>query len=176
MELEKSNATYNRKRHKIYLILTLIPVIVTAIMIFCFSAQTGEESSKTSGKVVEKVVEIVKPDIEELPELEREEWINKLQHWVRKTAHFLEYTMFGFFLLLHIRVRGDKHAAWWAVGIGAAYAATDEFHQFLTGSRSGQVADVLLDSTGVFVGVMIMQILWLYFSKIYDRRKINRQK
>lgn len=33
------------------------------------------------------------------------------------------------------------------------FAATDEYHQFLLGTRNGNALDVLLDSMGAMVGV-----------------------
>ena len=39
------------------------------------------------------------------------------------------------------------------------FAATDEYHQFLLGTRNGNVMDVLLDSMGAMVGVGVIAIL-----------------
>jgi len=39
------------------------------------------------------------------------------------------------------------------------YAATDEFHQLFVPGRSGQVKDVLLDSCGAAVGVLILMLV-----------------
>ena len=49
-----------------------------------------------------------------------------------------------------------------AWGLGTAYAASDELHQFFVPGRSGEFLDVLLDSAGVAVGVAL---LWLLLRK-----------
>ena len=43
--------------------------------------------------------------------------------------------------------------------LGAAFAATDEFHQSFTG-RTAMVEDVVLDSCGVAAGCLVSSFLW----------------
>mgnify|MGYP000059507674 CR=1 FL=1 len=42
-----------------------------------------------------------------------------------------------------------------ALGFAFCYASTDEFHQLFVPGRSGQVRDVLIDSCGAAIGVLI---------------------
>ena len=48
---------------------------------------------------------------------------------------------------------------------GTIYAATDEIHQLFVPGRSGQVRDVLIDSCGVFIGVMVVTWIVSYREK-----------
>lgn len=43
----------------------------------------------------------------------------------------------------------------WSIVVGAAYAASDEWHQTMVPSRSGSVEDVLIDAAGIVVGVLV---------------------
>ena len=79
--------------------ITVLSVIVFAIaaMIFSFSAQSGEESGKLSGHISEPVVRIIYRDYDRLSADEQSRIMQAVQHIVRKTAHFSEYALLGFF-------------------------------------------------------------------------------
>lgn len=68
---------------------------------------------------------------------------------VRKLAHLGEYAVLG---ALAGRAAGRPLPA---LALGAAYAATDEWHQTFVPGRSGQAADVLLDSAGAAAGAWL---------------------
>lgn len=166
MQIQKLN------RHKLLVYITLLPVIATAIMIFLFSAQSGPESADASGSIVEALVEIVEPEFDQLSKAEQTTLMENLQHIIRKLAHFLEYAMLGFFLMLHIKVRGDIRRGWlWAFGIGVFYAITDEIHQMLVGTRAGQISDVLLDGAGVLCGLGVLLVMWHVVDSLHGRRR-----
>ena len=156
-------------RHKVFVYLTLIPVLLTAFMIYSFSAQNGEESSKTSGRIVEEVVKIIEPTLEKLDEKKRADILESLPYLIRKSGHFVEYAMLGFFLLLHVKVRRSRFAFLCACGVGVLYAITDELHQLFVQARSGQASDVLLDSCGVFTGALVMLGIWTLIRYIRGR-------
>jgi VanZ family protein len=86
------------------------------------------------------------------------ETIEKIHFAVRKTAHFVEYALFG--LLVWRLVHFDP--AWaacrsreflTALLLAALYAASDEFHQSFVPGREAAVRDVLLDSGGAGFGL-----------------------
>ena len=61
------------------------------ILIFCLSSQNAQASSKTSGGLIEKVLNVVYPNFENLQTEEKENIISNFQYIVRKTAHFSIY-------------------------------------------------------------------------------------
>ncbi|MBQ8960130.1 MAG: VanZ family protein [Ruminococcus sp.] len=137
-------------------VLCVLMTAVCMILIFMFSTEDAEESSDTSGSVIEAVVSLVMPEYSSLPEEEKEAVIEKFQHLARKTAHFTIYLALGFFASGAVgrrRALSLKTAA--AVGFCSLYACTDELHQHFVPGRSGQLTDVLLDTTGAFFGVLI---------------------
>jgi VanZ family protein len=88
-----------------------------------------------------------------------------LHHYIRKTAHFVEYFIFSLLILRGIRAgRHTTHLGWAlaAIGIVAGYAALDEFHQSFVPGRTPAVADVLLDTTGGIAAqaVAALVLLW----------------
>ena len=68
---------------------------------------------------------------------------------LRKIAHTGEYAVLGALLL---RALGNELAA---LGLGVAYAVSDEVHQHFVEGRVGAPLDVLIDSVGVAVGVLL---------------------
>ncbi len=145
--------------------ITFVIVIAVMVMIYCFSAQTGEESGALSGGITAWIVGCFVPDFESLPVLEQERLCSLVGLVVRKMGHFLEYALLGFSLMLHIQQIKKRTAvpqAWlWSWVIGTLYAASDEFHQGFVAGRGPSVTDVMLDSCGVIAGTaLLLLILW----------------
>jgi hypothetical protein len=68
---------------------------------------------------------------------------------LRKLAHAAEFAVLGGLLLRALR---DERAA---LAAGIAYAILDELHQHFVPGRVGSPLDVLIDSVGVAVGVLL---------------------
>lgn len=152
------------KRKKLAVLLTLIPVLALMVTIFCFSAQKAEASDRTSGGIVTRVIALLYPHFDEMPEEEQEQIIHIFSVLVRKCAHLAEYLLLGAALMAHVKaisacrsVRRPKLLSWL---IGSFYAASDELHQLFVPGRSGEIKDVLLDSLGVLLGVLLLGLLW----------------
>ena len=98
------------------------------IIIFLFSAQTGEQSSESSG-VVEQLLSIFSFIPHEIFGIE-------LQLIIRKGAHFTEYfILYGLMFNVLIDYQPFKKALTLAILFVFLYACTDEFHQsFVPGS------------------------------------------
>ena len=69
-------------------------------VIFMFSSQDGAASSETSGRVVERVIAVVKPDFNSLAKSEQIRFREMVTFFVRKGAHFTEYMILGVLLFL----------------------------------------------------------------------------
>ena len=79
---------------KVLRVIFFILMILTCIVIFCFSNQDGEESKGVSGRVIRKVIDIF-PGTKNKTEEEKIQITEKLQLLVRKLAHFTIYTILG---------------------------------------------------------------------------------
>ena len=95
-----------------------------------------------------------------------------LDHAVRKTAHFTEYAALGFVLVAWLRHtrRFERHAYWMALTAGALFACSDEWHQTFVPGRSGQLSDVLLDTTGCLFGILVYYCFKVFFVAIQKKR------
>ena len=153
-------------------ILTTTLTITVMVLIFLFSMEPAEKSDQTSGYLSRKAIEIIYPDYDQKPAEEQLTIYDSVQHIVRKTAHFSEYTLLGLMIRLCLeswfgKRERNSFAAW---GLGTLYAGTDEMHQILIDGRSGQWNDVTIDSSGVLLGVFAgVLIIRLVNRKAEDR-------
>jgi len=46
------------------------------------------------------------------------------------------------------------------------YSVSDEFHQLFVPNRTGQISDIIIDSSGALIGALLMYLL--------ERRKIKK--
>ena len=149
------------QKHRI--LATLIPVLLVMWMIFGFSSQNGQESGWLGETVARFLVQLFAPDFDTWTIQMQEEVCTAVRLVIRKGAHFAEFALLGFCLMLHIDAIGRQFPLKWpwliAWGIGTVYAATDELHQFFVSGRNAAILDVCIDSCGVIAGVGVM--LWL---------------
>ena len=134
----------NWKIHLYRAILWLITLSLL-LMMFGFSAQEGVQSGSISGKIARPITD----------SLAQRQGLTGKAYWklyaqvdfaVRKTAHFLEYTLLGMLLTLLL----DSYCARW---------------HWLSWQ------DVLLDSSGALAGLLLaMFMLWLI-----RRRRAKKQ-
>ena len=149
------------QKHSI--LLSLFLVIAVMVIIYCFSAQTGVESGAMSGRITRWVLNLVVPGFGDFSQEKQETIRSAVSFVVRKLAHFSEYALLGFSLMLHIAQIEKKitvHFPWlWSWCVGTLYAASDEFHQGFVAGRGPSVRDVMIDSSGVIAGTLLL--LWL---------------
>ena len=94
------------------------------------------------------------------------------QHVVRKMAHFCEYMLEGFLLMLCMRVYSRHPLCHITVPMlgGVLTALTDETIQLYSPGRSSQVTDVWLDSVGVLAGILAALVLMALCRLLFHHR------
>ena len=132
-------------------IINIIILIIWLLVIFLFSSQNGEESTKTSG-IFDNVISIFIKD---------EGNKDTAKYYVRKCAHFTEYFILA---LLIINVIKDYHEVNYKLLILTfilcmLYAASDEWHQTFIDNRAGQIKDVIIDSSGSLLAIIIYNFI-----------------
>lgn len=144
---------------------TTLLTLALMVMIFCFSMETAEDSDKRSGVLSGAIISLLYPGYEQMDPAEQQAVYDRVQHVIRKLAHFTEYMMFGFMIRLCLeswfghRMRKYRILALICFGAGTAYACTDELHQLGVEGRSGAWKDVLVDAGGVLLGVALGTML-----------------
>ena len=102
------------------------------------------------------------------------------EHTIRKLAHFAEFTMEGFLLMLCLRVYTAhfvRHMSWPLLG-GMTTALMDETIQRFIPNRTSAVTDVWIDMAGVVCGLFVALIILLIvrlLTAFYKIKKENRE-
>ncbi len=142
-------------------VLLWVLTIALCAAIFGFSEQDGEESMATSGLIAVPIANWIAGMRPGMTGEEYLELLDGVQAFVRKTAHFSEYAVLGILVYLLGVSYARRHPGLISVASCLLYASGDEVHQFLGGSRTGMVLDVLLDTAGAAFGALMV---FLYLS------------
>ncbi|UOW67228.1 VanZ family protein [Paraclostridium bifermentans] len=89
---------------------------------------------------------------------------------IRKSAHMFLYFVLA--ILLYMAVKQNNNIKYYSLAfiLSVLYACTDEFHQLFVYGRSGEFRDVLVDSTGALIGLVLVALLL----KILEKCKLKR--
>ena len=140
----------NILKHVIRYIL-IICIIVLCCKIFALSSQDGGVSAGTSRQFTEIVLKILGLEC-------NDRTIEIINPVIRKVAHFSVYMLLGFLTMCTCetfkwqRVYKFDFSTMFAF----VFACSDELHQRLVPGRSGEFADVCLDTVGAMLGVLIV--------------------
>lgn len=157
-------------KHKKQFLLWLA-VLAWMGLIFYFSAQTATASSGQSGRLIRLFLRWLDSSMSDAA---MEARVELLQHAVRKLAHMSIYAVLGMLCmsaLLSHRMR-DVLRPPLALGISALYAISDEFHQTFIPGRSGEVRDVLIDSSGALIGILLIWLLAVIIKRTKTKPRI----
>lgn len=160
-----SNRTVNKNVNYLKKIIVWILMILWMLIIFIFSSQNSEDSSKLSRGFLRNFI------LWFLPENIDGDIVDFLEYILRKCAHMTEYAVLGILISIQLRLyhvfKAEWKKIWIAVFLVMIYASTDEFHQLFVGGRSGQVTDVLIDTCGGIAGAFIIYLIY----KLRNTRK-----
>ena len=142
--------------------MSFLPALVVMYMITSFSAQNGVTSSQISGKVSDGIVAVVNEKFDLGFSDEQVEVISgKIEHYVRKLAHVTEYFILAVSVAFPLYVYGVRGMPLMMIagGFCVGFACLDEYHQSFVAGRSPSKKDVLIDSIGVFIGIIVTRIV-----------------
>lgn len=131
--------------------LAWLALLVWMGVIFYFSHQSGDASMQLSDGILDSFEPLFQNFLD----------YHTLSYIVRKIAHFTEYFILG--LLIYHLVKQyrviSKTEIIWMILFCVIYAMSDEFHQVFIGGRSPKVFDVIIDSLGSSLSILILQLL-----------------
>ena len=145
-------------------------LIIQMWIIFGFSGQDGETSGTISRRITETITKNIK-SIQNLEEAEKEKVLKKIEHFIRKLAHFSLYTVVGFLLMSLLstyRIK-QKYRIYISLGIGLMYAISDEIHQSFIPERTPMISDVCIDTCGVITGIIILLVIQFIWYNIFKK-------
>ena len=122
--------------------------------IFCMSLNNAEESKALSDSLAQRLINFL--------------GINIPKVILRKGAHFVEFAGLGLCLCNALYASfGHRLTPVFALVGTVIYAISDEVHQIFSEGRACQITDVLIDSAGAILGIIIVFII------IKERRNKN---
>ncbi len=142
--------------------LSFLPALAMMYIIYSFSAQTGEASGNLSYAVSYKIVEIGNDVLETgFTEAQIGRYAHRIEHPVRKLAHMTEYFLLAVAVSFPFYVYGLRGFALMVTAglICVGFAAGDEYHQSFVAGRGPSKKDVMIDSIGVFFGILCVRIV-----------------
>ena len=140
--------------------LSFLPAIAMMIIIYAFSAQSGEVSGALSYEISYDIVE-VKDEIMHTgyspTELARQ--ARGIHHYVRKAAHVTEYLILAICVAFPLYVYGIRgfFLFFFTCAFCVTFAGFDEYHQSFVGGRGPSPKDVAIDSIGIFTGSLLVE-------------------
>lgn len=134
--------------------------LICMIIIFLFSSKNSTTSNDTSKRLINTGVVLYEKLFNK--DIDNNYIVNKLNHPVRKIAHYSIYFVLGIFVYNVIYCMKLKYASIITLGICFLYASFDEMHQLFVNGRTGQFRDVLIDTLGALTAIIILN---LYYKK-----------
>ena len=145
-------------------------------IIFAFSAQEKEESSEVSEAISYRMVNSTGILFHlHLDEEQIREIAGTIENTVRKAAHMTEYGILSilFYIWLGKWQFGVRKRGLLAIVLSALYACSDEFHQLFVPGRAGMVRDVLIDSAGAILGILVFLGVKKCISFLWNRHRFK---
>lgn len=140
----------NGKRFKVRY---FIPSIIIMIIIFCFSKQNGNDSGALSIAIV-NVIRRIFPSFDN---------IDLLHLLIRKAAHMSEYALLAGSYYYGLSKNNITHTHIISIILCFIYACSDELHQLLVSGRAGRFIDVLIDTSGAIVMILLIIIVRRFY-------------
>lgn len=142
--------------------LSFLPAIFMMYVIYYLSGQDGATSAGLSLKVSIKIVELAAELFDHpLSNVEVMEYADLIHFLIRKCAHVTLYFLLAVSVSFPLYVYGLRGVPLILVAgtFCFAFACGDEYHQSLVQGRGPSKQDVLIDSIGIFSGVILVRIV-----------------
>ena len=140
-------------------IIFTILVIVWMGVIFSFSSQNGNESTKTSDTIVNKVVYVTeKVGNKDYTKIEKKNKRKIIERIIRKTAHFTEYFILAILVFFMFKEYGLSNVFLWTIIFCITYSITDEIHQLFISERTAKIFDIIIDSSGSLFAAICVKL------------------
>ena len=131
----------------IRVIFTLL-TIIWMLIIFMFSNQKSVTSTENSQSLIRNtIVNIYKLFDKDASQEKLDEIVQTFDVPVRKLCHFTEYFILGILVLLMLKSYNINNI-YLTILICFVYSCTDEFHQLFVPGRSGNIIDIIIDTSG----------------------------
>lgn len=161
-------------------IIFILLIILWCIVIFTFSNMPSNESNSKSKDtiniVTEKTLKITNKTgiTNKHPSIERmNNFIENLNKPLRKCMHasvYLVLSILIFYCLKKTKLNNGIISLL-SVILSFLYACTDEFHQMFVSGRTSEWLDVMIDTVGAILGVVVINTIFKIIHKAKEKAK-----
>ena len=174
-------------KNKKKLFLTIVMLVLAGL--WCALIYTlSDMNTKTSNGHSKEIISVFIEDSIETsnnwgltnlnPSIEKIDKASKILNLpLRKLMHASVYFVLSIVLIFYINYMFDIRkfflSAFITIALCAGFAASDEYHQTFVEGRTGQVADVLIDTAGACVGTILYGTYYISFRLGYRRCEVE---
>ncbi len=145
------------KKNKFLAAVFWVLTLAVMVMIFMFSAATGEESEAVSQNLLSKIIEFIG---------------NFVSHnFLRKLAHFSEFAALGFCMTGAVHFTFGKRKFYLPLIPCVLYAVSDEIHQHFVPERACRIFDMFVDTCGIMTGIGIFLLFIIIILKLTKKKE-----
>lgn len=161
----------------------IIILILAITWMFCIYKLSSMNSNNSNGKSTD-IISIFIEDTLEItnnygitsshPNEQKIEKVSSLINApMRKVIHATVYFVLAFFIMILMNIIFDHKKYFWSVLIALIlciiFAGTDEYHQTFVAGRTGQLLDVIIDTTGGIVGILFYSTYQIVYKLGYKK-------
>ena len=147
-------------------VVSAILILLWCSLIFFMSSEVADDSAKRSSGFINKVARAIAAIFEtDGPDSEA---LSLYEFYLRKLAHMFLYFVLAILSFLFVSTFDLSwiQAIMLSLVFCVFYATTDEVHQLFVEGRSGSVRDVLIDTCGALIGLLLCRTFDIVCSKL----------
>ena len=130
--------------------------IICLVAIYYLSSMNNKETNSLSKGIVYKSIEIIENITHK--EYDKKSIVNKLNYPIRKCAHFTLFLLLGVCIYLLLNAFNINNRFIISIVLCFVFACLDETHQIFTSGRTPLLLDIIIDSIGSIVGIVIISL------------------
>ena len=144
---------------------SIIIIVIWMIVIFSFSNAKSVDSDRASTKVIYNISNCIFKITNKLniTDIDSNEYATKaskkLNAPMRKVAHAFVYFVLSIICLYVLNIYKVKKYSLYTFLICFIYSISDEIHQLFISGRYGTFKDVLIDSFGCVIGIILFKYI-----------------
>lgn len=166
------------KKHNVAAGVSIVLTVTITVMIYLFSAESGDNSSDLSIRITRFISKLVFFDYGGYSSGQQIFLVEALNGFIRKLGHFGIFGLLGVLSSASGCFLFRKHG--YALIFPATYcvmvALADELHQLFVTQREGKISDVLIDCFGATCGFLAVYLVASFIIYIKNESKRRKQK
>lgn len=139
-------------------VIKAILLILVLVVIFILSSQNDVNSIETTNSFMSILYKIYSFIFKN--GLTFDSFNQKYFLFIRQLAHFGEFFVLGILVYLNVIEYKKDNVMFISIMFSVGYAVLDEIHQLFVSGRYFDIVDIVTDSCGVFLGILLIHFIY----------------